>query len=644
MQLEEQLSRSAPGSTPSTALSQPLTPHSAMEESTSSIGGHFALQPGGGVFGSKCQVSSRSVMHKERLYGRSHWSNGIALFRDVLEIIEPLIREDASKAFSGIRKCKNLAKTIKNRRAPPWPSPTRADLPSKDFADELVACYLRTSETLYRVLHVPTFTRDYEAFWNSNTPPDQAFLVQLKLVLAIGATTYDEKFSLRASAVKWVYEAQSWVSEPEFKTRLNMQSLQTTTLLLLARETACLGQSLIWISAGSLLRAAVYKGLHRDPFYLPKKCLLLTEMRRRLWNTILEINLQSAIDSGGSPMISYEDFDTEPPGNFDDDQLMVEDTAAKPDAHFTQASIAIALRKTFPLRLAIAKFLNGFGSRGTYEEALRHDADFRVQYKTLCQTLQAFSSSPESKPSRFGLCTVDFIMSRYLSSIHVPFFGQAQQEAAHAFSRKVVIETSLKMWYAAYPSSSMAGQSGNDTVSSDRDDFARLVCCGSGFFRTSVFQASFLLTVELRTQLQEHESLGPMPLRPDLLCVIDDAKIWSLKVIEAGETNVKGYLLLCLIGAQIEGLRHGLGKDETAKLLVKAAEEAEDKCLPILEAKVAEGQMEGNVDDLNRMPLGVAPVPEDWDFIMSSAQFNFGDEDPMGWVFNDGTTQEPSFW
>src|SRR5688572_7801408 len=110
-----------------------------------------------------------------------------------------------------MQSCKHLAKIIKSRRAPPWPSPPTADLPSKDVADKLVDGYLRTTETLYRILHVPTFMAEYEAVWASDSEPDTAFLVLLRLILAIGATIYDENFSLRGPAIKWVYEAQTWL-------------------------------------------------------------------------------------------------------------------------------------------------------------------------------------------------------------------------------------------------------------------------------------------------------------------------------------------------------------------------------------------------------------------------------------------------
>ena len=62
----------------------------------------------------------------------------------------------------------------------------------------------------------------------------------------------------------------------------------------------------------------------------------------------------------------------------------------------------------------------------------------------------------------------------------------------------------------------------------------------------------------------------------------------------------------------------GLGKDEFPEMLVKAAEEAEERCLPILEEKAAQGQTEGAGDVLGptsvNMPL---ELMEDWDFMVS---------------------------
>jgi hypothetical protein len=93
----------------------------------------------------------------------------------------------------------------------------------------------------------------------------------------------------------------------------------------------------------------------------------------------------------------------------------------------------------------------------------------------------------------------------------------------------------------------MAAQSRSDTALLDRDDLARLIICSSRFYCTVAIQATLLLAVELKTQLQEEESLGPVPLQPDLLPILNDAKTWCLQCIEARETNIKGYLLMCVV-------------------------------------------------------------------------------------------------
>lgn len=534
-------------------------------------------------------------------------------FLDMFHMIEPLIREDTSRAFAGIKKCKSLAKEIKAARAPPWPSPPTRDLPSKDVADRLVQCYLRTMETVYRVLHIPSFMRDYEALWTSDAEPDTEFLVLLKLVFAIGAPTYDDNFSLRNSALQWVYEAQTWVSAPEFKAMLSMPYLQIHILLILSRETARVGRDLVWVSAGALFRIAMYMGLHRDPARMSNRTIFTIEMRRRLWNTILEIVLQSSMSLGGPPLISLSDFNTEPPENFDDEQLLHENPIPKPDDTFTQSSIARALRRTVPVRLTITKFLNDLDSNGTYEEALALDAELRSSYKALCRTLKECGSTTGNSPSQFAMRVVDFIMRRYLSSIHVPFFEPALHETAYAYSRKVVIDASLNIWCAAYPRSSL-----NDASSSEEDDFARLTACGSTFFRTVAMQACLLIAAEVRTQLQEEESLGPVRLRPTLLPIVEETKDWCLRCIEAGDTNIKGYMVSCMIAVHIEELVRGLGKSEIPELLVKAVEAAGDKALTILEPQAAQSQIEGAGNGHTGMSLNTPPeLIEGWDFMVN---------------------------
>ncbi|KAK3719004.1 hypothetical protein LTR37_004567 [Vermiconidia calcicola] len=554
--------------------------------------------------------------------------------------MEPYVREEPSKLWSGLQKCKSLAKVIKSRRAPPWPSTQSTALPPRHVCDQLVGNYLRTSETVYRVLHVPTFNRDYEAMWASNSDPDHVWLLQLKLVLAIGAATHDEQFSMRTEATHWVYEAHTWLSAPGFKSRLNIQPLQVSLLTLLAREATGVGEELNGISAGTVLRTAICMGLHRDPTRLPKMAFFAAEMRRRLWNTILELNLQSSITSGESPLFSLNDFDTDPPGNYEDEQVATTDPVPNSEDDLTTMSVAIALRKTFPLRLAITKFLNDLGSHGTYEKTLHLDAELRAAYKAM-RRVTSRAKPQLQELSRFGAQVMDLIVHRYLLALHLPFFGLALREAAYAFTRQVLVDTAHNIWRAVYPSDSVIGSLRGERFRPDESELARLTRNGSGFFRIAATQACLVIALELRSQLQQGESLGPGPLRPDLLSIMEETKSWALECVEAGETNVKGCLLISGVSAHVDGLRRGLGQEDLAQLLMKEAEEGIEKCLAILEVSVTDGSATGDRNEVDKVTLDMQPGRvEDWEFVASDSLFDFGNLDSMNWIFDDTMGRE----
>ncbi|ERT03438.1 uncharacterized protein SPSK_08313 [Sporothrix schenckii 1099-18] len=820
----------------------------------SSITGDFFVSTRSRSFGPRerrMHMTSRSVMHKTRLFGQSHWVNSIVGFRDIFEMIDPLVTGTTTpKVFVDMQRLKHMGRIIKALRiGPAWPPPASGlhesyGLPPRALADELVECYLRSTESVYRILHVPMFRREYEALWqalaagNPLNKADMAFLVQLKLVLAIGFATHRDHMALRTRAVRWYYAAQTWFSEPEFKAHLTMQVLQIHILLLFAREATGIGGALIWISVGDLVRSAVYMGLHRDPDRLPKRMSrLAAEMRRRLWNTILELVVASSLDAGGPVMLSMTDFDARSPSNIDDETLeesvLAGSTVAKaavaaaatttttttnnndttskslpegeeplqrlgglesahivvttpadprapsdsranknyiddggnmhglpeptslselleqqkhsngkwisggtgvtkmdrpgddgnntrrgrqkndhveesrtprkppaqicmvlrqarevtpqgqpsggdddrqaaqdegasraaadsgaPDAprpshKFTSMSVAVALRKTLPLRLAICQFLNDMGPPGTYADTLRFDRQFRVAYRALFDTLQAYSAASKepdpanpsgtestSSPPRttfdhYTIAVVHLIMRRYLLCLHIPFFGASMQEqTAYAYSRRVVSDTAVRIWNASCPgivdssvatvdaaecaadeacqaqaaSSSAAPRPGRTFVD---PALARQTMLGAGPLRRLAMQASLLVAAEVKFQLIEDDTdgtgasgvtaTGRAPIRPDLLSIIETALHWCLRGIEGGETNFKGYLLWRLVEKQLNGMQRGLmsapsstaeSRMALAHELVQVAEEAQSLCMPILESMMARGIQE----------------------------------------------------
>ncbi|KAI1206064.1 uncharacterized protein F4807DRAFT_453663 [Annulohypoxylon truncatum] len=579
---------------------------------------------------------NKSVMTKTRYLGQSHWMNQIGGFKPVLELFDQISREKKSEAISLVNKSKTLARTIKAQRVPDLLNfKFGTNIPARETTDELVEGYLRTVESVFRILHVPSFRKEYEEFWSSPDSVDVSFKIQLQLVMAIGSIVYDARFTLRKSAIQWVYEAQFWLMSPIPKARLTISGLQTMLLLCFAQQAASVGHDLVWISVGDVMRSAMYMGLHRDPKKLPKMNLFRSEMRRRLWNTILELALQTSMDSGGPPLINFQDYDTCAPANCNDDQLTDDDAAVATNTpeQFTDTSAALALRVTFSARLAVARSLNEFDSQHTYEDALRLHGQLSTAYKSLSQYLQKFAFSAR-QPTDLQRRFIDVLIRRYLMALHLPYFAPSMTEPAYAFSRKTVVETSAKIWSTVFPTAALNPRpfpcpaNELEALSADVDDLARMTSCASGLFRCILSQVSMAIGLELKSQLQEDDGLGPPTPRMDLFNILRDSAFWIFDRIRIGETNIKGYMFTAALVAQVEALMNGLKEPDVTNAVIKSGTEAIREAFNVLKQRIeVEGDEAANANT-NEAQFNfdtVMAMEEDWEYddSMQNVLFDF---------------------
>lgn len=244
---------------------------------------------------------------------------------------EPSNPDEVSEVMSLLSKCQHLSRSIKIRRPEYMRSDfattsTGLNLPPKTICDRLVHLYLDTFETVFRVVHVPSFWSEYQAYWENPPAENDAFHQKLLLIMATGTCFYyeseEQECPLRLLASKWIYDVQKWLVYTFEMAEPNMDALQVSCLLLLARQTDMVGSDLIWISADLPLKIAMSEGLHKEPsIHFPNMPVFEAEMRKRLWATILEMSIQMSLDSGLPPPISYDDFDCRPPSDVDDDQI-----------------------------------------------------------------------------------------------------------------------------------------------------------------------------------------------------------------------------------------------------------------------------------------------------------------------------------
>lgn len=533
----------------------------------------------------------------------------------LVDVAQRVEADKGSEVHFILHKCRDLSKAVVSASTPTSTSSHLGSaMPPQETALRLVDAYFRTLESVYRVLHRPTFWHAYRRYWENPNSADSAFMVQLQLCMAIGTCFQEGGLALRRSAAQWIHEGQVWLVSPPEKSRCTLAGLQIMCLLHLAKETCGVGGNLAWISAGSLLRAAMHLGLHRDPDNLPNMSVFDAELRRRLWATVLEIVVQSSLDSGGPPLLALSDFDTRPPSNYDDDQLAENakfPSIPRPPNAFTETTVQLALLRSFPVRLAIAQYVNHFSSPGTFEETLKWNNELTNACRALSATFQPFYDPAGILPKRlslFQLRLAEHMVHRFFLALNHPWLWSAHNNPAYYFARKMCVETALKL-YRAIATGSPAGDSG---TASQSDDFTRLATCGYGAFRSVPTLAVLTICLELLWQVQEDRSfrhsvsLDHPPDRPaagsdadmsnavgmgigsgaaprqELFEAVKYSIGWAERRIQCGETNVKGYLLFSALLCQAQTLQRGASDAEVERAVMGSVAEELNRCLHLL--------------------------------------------------------------
>lgn len=265
-------------------------------------------------------------------------------------------------------------------------------LPQKEVADQLVQIYINNFESTYRVLHLPSFWDEYSDFWNAPREGRSAFAVILLLILAStycvnerDSSTFRGDSSLgRETATTWIRTCDSWLSQQSQK-HTNMAVFQIHCLSLIAKQINSVKRKRTWTSAGNLMRIALSHGLHRDASIVNlrhagpsgnKISVFDQEMRRRIWATISELELQAALDRGMPGMLRDLVEDCGPPLNIDDkeiDPLTEQLPGSRPLSEYTESSFQHLSRSSWSLRLELVSVINGPHSQMTYEVVLLYD-------------------------------------------------------------------------------------------------------------------------------------------------------------------------------------------------------------------------------------------------------------------------------
>ena len=344
-------------------------------------------------------------------------------------------------------------------------------IPERSIVDRLVNLYFDTFETTYRILHRPTFWRHYDFFWQSPEQAPPGFIPSLLLVMAsvrcmssTKALCFNQGGStIRSEAIQYIKSSDYWLTQQSQKHRF-LAMYQVMCLRFLAAAACSLKVKQAYTKAEDLLNYFKAAGMHRDPCLLGERCSVYEmEMRRRLWYTVMEFELQASIDRGMPSSMAGVRFDCPPPLNINDENLMEESLklpVAKPSEDFTRMSFLDLSSKSLALRVSLCSLINDTNSSISFDEVLKYDR----------QINNALQSIPEWKgfDTTQASTLLELQLHELLLLIHTPY-ARLKDSPQSRYSRMVCLETAKHLLDQHHKLMS----SDNFTISLVRDDVYR---------------------------------------------------------------------------------------------------------------------------------------------------------------------------
>lgn len=318
-------------------------------------------------------------------------------------------------------------------------------LPKKAICDRLLAAYIDTSETQYRILHVPTFFEQYNQYWEGKPQPEQ-FLPQMLAVLSIASRFETKSGGMGHERVDGVHIptacalVRSWLDSIKGKQLVEIATLQVEVLLLFAQRLIVQRSQDSWSHLGFVVRMAMSMGLHRDPSeFEPRMPIFQGEIRRRLWYTVLDMDLYTSLAANMPCLTRDGDYSCRPPRNLNDNELfpdMTELPPSRPLDQTTDSQMQVFAAMTLPTRIRVAHMINRIDTIRDYQEVLDIGGKldrFLEDINYIFPRHGSLSDAQRSKQWRSRVI-LDMHVRRPLISLYRPF-AMAAPEAPSQISR-----------------------------------------------------------------------------------------------------------------------------------------------------------------------------------------------------------------
>lgn len=405
---------------------------------------------------------------RSQFYGPTKAAALIANMPELQVLMHSLFKQNDSQSQFDFRNLKRRLKYARKLYAAPSGDNLLSFLPRKSHVDDYIETYLSTFETTYRLLHVPSFRREYSEFWKNPTDHRQGFIAILLLMIASvrpdcsrpPRTFYFSNSSNREKSMNAIDASEAWL-ERQSQKHLTLTYFQVSCLLFISKAVNQAKEKREWQAAGSLLQFLLASGFHRDPKNIDSKRYALTtnlnkdvpkpivgmlafeqEMRRRIWATAVELELQASIERGMASISNGFAFDTVAPLNVNDDEIG-EDMRETPDSedrdHFTSTSYQHISYETIRLRIALNAHLNDPRTCLSYTDVLKYEHEIQGHLNNLPTFSEPGSTTTTSQKALMAHSLLDFQLRHFLILIHTPFIYSPRNPNHTRYSSQAVI-------------------------------------------------------------------------------------------------------------------------------------------------------------------------------------------------------------
>ncbi|KAF5659180.1 hypothetical protein FHETE_9529 [Fusarium heterosporum] len=333
-------------------------------------------------------------------------------------------------------------------------------LPDRNVADRLISRYFASMSPSQHIVHRPSFTRQYAKFWQDPSEPSLHWIAQLFMMLSLGVffNNFINSSELESDSplpaqdrIRHYKACAGWAL---VWGKYTQPSAATLPAFLLYVESHFLfnraAQMNCYVLSGVCIRLMLKMGLHRDPSKLANISPFEGEMRRRMWNMAIQVELLVSFHMGLPSMLQGIETDTAVPRNLYDDDF---------DEHSIELPLSRSSTDWTPMTYPIYKtqIIRVFGQIARQAHALTPPsyADVTKLDNLLQETWRNVPSFMMVRPleecvgeppilliQRFGLTA---LYNKCRCVLHRRYLAEAIPRREHDYSRRQCLEGALSL-------------------------------------------------------------------------------------------------------------------------------------------------------------------------------------------------------